>query len=160
MGFTTLGPGLGCTKIKLGTGIWYHPPSPFTILFYNGKCDSIIDGSQGNIQIHDNLTSKVSPNVSRTIDTRTYSRSIYDIFLSVRFARLIYFSRDQLSSMVIDFLDSKHARVNSRVTELDLKLDSRNFGGSSRVDLNGLVHLFGYLYPRSQNESICQTFLQ
>ena len=66
MRFTALGPGLGCTKIKLGTGIWYHPPpSPFTTLFYNGKCNSIIEGSQENIQIHDNLTFKVSPNVSR-----------------------------------------------------------------------------------------------
>ena len=81
-------------------------------------------------------------------------------FLPVRFARLIYFSRDQLSSMVINFLDSKHARVNSRVTELDLKLDSRNFGGSSRVDFNLPVHLFWNLHPSSQNESICQTFLQ
>ena len=82
IGFTALGPGLGCTKIKLGTGICYHPPFPLTTLFYNGKCNSIIEGSQGNIQIHDNLTSKASPNVSRTIDTRTYSRLIYDSLFS------------------------------------------------------------------------------
>lgn len=90
----------------------------------------------------------------------TRARYTARFFLPVRFARLIYFSRDQLSSMVIDFLDSKLARVNSRVTELDSKLDSRNFGGSSRVDLNGPEHLFWYLHLRSQNESICQTFLQ
>ena len=55
----------------------------------------------------------------------------------VRFACLIYFSRDQSSIKLIIFLDSKLERLNSRVAKLDSRLDSRNFRGSrieSRVE--------------------------
>ena len=55
----------------------------------------------------------------------------------VRFACLIYFSRDQSSSKLIIFLDSKLERSNSRVAKIDSRLDSRNFRGSrieSRVE--------------------------
>ena len=55
----------------------------------------------------------------------------------VRFACLIYFSRDQSSSKFIIFLDSKLERSNSRVAKLDSRLDSQNFRGSrieSRVE--------------------------
>ena len=55
----------------------------------------------------------------------------------VRFACPIYFSRDQSSSKLIIFLDSKLERSNSRVAKIDSRLDSRNFRGSrieSRVE--------------------------
>ena len=55
----------------------------------------------------------------------------------VRSACLIYFSRDQSSSKLIIFLDSKLERSNSRVAKIDSRLDSRNFRGSrieSRVE--------------------------
>ena len=75
----------------------------------------------------------------------------------VRFACPIYFSRDQSSSKLIIFLDSKLERSNSRVAKIDSRLDSRNFRGSrieSRVEfrnsrvtvnlpLSGTVHPFG-----------------
>ena len=55
----------------------------------------------------------------------------------VCFACLIYFSRDQSSIKLIIFLNSKLERLNSRVAQLDLRLNSRNFRGSrieSRVE--------------------------
>ena len=55
----------------------------------------------------------------------------------VRFACPIYSSRDQSSSKLIIFLDSKLERSNSRVAKIDSRLDSRNFRGSrieSRVE--------------------------
>ena len=55
----------------------------------------------------------------------------------VRFACPIYFSRDQSSSKLIIFLDSKLERSNSRVAKIDSRLDSRNFRGArieSRVE--------------------------
>ena len=55
----------------------------------------------------------------------------------VRFACLIYFSRDQSSSKLIIFLDSKLERSNSLVAKINSRLDSRNFQGSrieSRVE--------------------------
>ena len=57
----------------------------------------------------------------------------------VRFACPIYFSRDQSSSKLIIFLDSKLERSNSRVAKIDSRLDSRNFRGSrieSRVEFH------------------------
>ena len=48
----------------------------------------------------------------------------------VRFACLIYFSRDHSSIKLIIFLDPKLVRLNSRVAKLDSRLDSRNFRGS------------------------------
>ena len=54
-----------------------------------------------------------------------------------RFACPIYFSRDESSSKLIIFLDSKLERSNSRVAKIDSRLDSRNFRGSrieSRVE--------------------------
>ena len=76
--------------------------------------------------------------------------------IRVRFACPIYFSRDQSSSKLIIFLDSKLERSNSRVAKIDSRLDSRNFRGSriesrvefrnSRVTVN--LPLSGTVFPR------------
>ena len=54
----------------------------------------------------------------------------------VRFACPIYFSRDQSSSKLIIFLDSKLERSNSRVAKIDSRLESRFEFGNSRVTVN------------------------
>ena len=61
-------------------------------------------------------------------------RRMYNI--QVRFACLIYFSRDQSSIKLIIFLDSKLERLNSRVAKLDSRLDSRVEFLDSRVTVN------------------------
>ena len=68
---------------------------------------------------------------------RSYRRFSRMYNTRVRFACPIYFSRDQSSSKLIIFLDSKLERSNSRVAKIDSRLDSRNFRGSrieSRVE--------------------------
>ena len=54
----------------------------------------------------------------------------------VRFACPIYFSRDQSSSKLIIFLDSKLERSNLRVAKIDSRLDSRVEFRNSRVTVN------------------------
>ena len=61
---------------------------------------------------------------------RSYRRFSRMYNTRVRFACPIYFSRDQSSSKLIIFLDSKLERSNSRVAKIDSRLDSRNFRGS------------------------------
>ena len=75
-----------------------------------------------------------TPFLLRLRSYRRFSR-MYDT--RVRFACPIYFSRDQSSSKLIIFLDSKLERSNSRVAKIDSRLDSRNFQRSrieSRVE--------------------------
>ena len=75
-----------------------------------------------------------TPFLLRLMSYRRFSR-MYNT--RVRFACPIYFSRDQSSSKLIIFLDSKLERSNSRVAKIDSRLDSRNFRGSrieSRVE--------------------------
>ena len=86
---------------------------------------------------------------------RSYRRFSRMYNTRVRFACPIYFSRDQSSSKLIIFLDSKLERSNSRVAKIDSRLDSRNFRGSriesrvefrnSRVTVN--LPLSGTVFP-------------
>ena len=70
---------------------------------------------------------------------RSYRRFSRMYNTRVRFACPIYSSRDQSSSKLIIFLDSKLERSNSRIAKIDSRLDSRNFRGSrieSRVEFH------------------------